>query len=531
MSNTSQPNSELASHLDLDLAIERVYRNIGSGCFPNRLDAAMIKNFKIDVKTRVTELLNDLKMDWANGTARYFDLPKQDGLVRPICYLDVEVAVAYQALVDAATASLEPYISEKFDDRILSHRLRSPNSEVMFQRPSESYRRYLDIQNEQSKSREYSHCLKLDISNYYERIYHHKLQQLLERRGVPSAVTTAICRLLRKFANGDSHGIPQGLWASDYLGNTYLLYLDEFLDDKGNLAIRYVDDYRIFCSSEAEARSILKECAGMLRELGLNLQPQKTSIITVDKVHPELKPITERFLDLQSNTVFLQRFDLAYFEADLWEEVEGAAPLTDDVVRDFERLWTEGIDQEDKRASILSFALSGLSAGASPTAEGHILENLALFPNMASASIKYLKSFGFKDKTAGILLDFVESRECIHEWQQMWILEYFSAPDADIGHYKSRLKNIMSNSNSHPLVRALISELIAHKGSDTDGEDVKRLFYSETDHRLRRHLLLGFRLLPVTERNRGISYLPSSEWGLGLVGKLVKSQVQLAGFN
>ena len=357
------------------------------------------------------------------------------------------------------------------------------------------------------------------------------MQQLLERRGVPGTITSAICTLLRKFASGDSHGIPQGLWASDYLGNIYLLYLDEFLDDRGNFAVRYVDDYRIFCSSEAEARSILKECAGVLRGLGLNLQPQKTSIVTVDKLHPELKPITERFMDLQANTVFVQRLDLAYFEADLWEKVEEEAPLTDDVVRDFEGFWTEAIDQEDKRASILSFALSGLSAGASPTAEGYILENLALFPNMASATVKYLKSLGFKSKTASVLLDFIESRECIHEWQQMWILEYFRTPDANIDQYKGRLKALMSDSNAHPLVRALISELIEHKGSDTDGDDVKRLFNSETDPRLRRHLLLGFRLLPVTERNHAISYLPSSEWGLGLVGKLVKSQLQLADFN
>ena len=384
MSLKNQNNPEFNYDLNLDLAIERVYRNIVSGCFPNRLDAAMIKHFKNDVKARVRELLNDSSMDWANGAARYFDLPKQDGLVRPICYIDVEVAIAYQALVDAATTRLEPYISERFDDRILSHRLRSLNSEAMFQRPSESYRRYLDLQHKQSKARTYSHCLRLDISNYYERIYHHKLQQLLERRGVPGVITTALCKLLRKFANGDSHSIPQGSWASDYLGNIYLLYLDEFLDDRGNLAIRYVDDYRIFCSSETEARSILKECAGMVRELGLNLQPQKTSIVAIDKLHPELKPITERFLDLQSNTLFLQRFDLAYFEADLWEEVEGEAPLTDETVRDFERLWTEAIDQEDKRASILSFALSGLSAGASPTAERYILGNLALFPNTKS---------------------------------------------------------------------------------------------------------------------------------------------------
>ena len=166
MSLEGQNNLEFNNVLDLDLAIERVRRNIGSGCFPNRLDAAMIKYFRNDIKDKVSELLSNLSMEWANGAARYFDLPKQDDLVRPICYLDVEVAIAYQALVDAATTNIEPYISTRFDDRILSHRLRSFKSEAMFQRPSESYRRYLDIQHEQSRSRTYSHCLRLDISNY-----------------------------------------------------------------------------------------------------------------------------------------------------------------------------------------------------------------------------------------------------------------------------------------------------------------------------------------------------------------------------
>lgn len=288
--------SDINSKVDLDVAIQRVYRNIIAGSFPNHLDAAILKQFPIDVKNRVEQLLNDDTMEWANGSARFFDLPKRDGLVRPICYLDVDVAVAFQALVDAATTPIEQHISSIYDDNILSHRLKSASSPVMFLPSSETYGRFVDIQHRMAHSKAYSHCLKLDIANYYERIYHHKLQQLLERRGVPGVITSALCKLLRKFSNGDSHGIPQGLWASDYLGNAYLLYLDEFLHTKGFYAIRYADDYRIFCTSEHSAQLILKECGGMLRELGLNIQPQKTSIVTLDDLDPDLKPVTQQFL-------------------------------------------------------------------------------------------------------------------------------------------------------------------------------------------------------------------------------------------
>ena len=71
------------------------------------------------------------------------------------------------------------------------------------------------------------------------------------------------------------------------------------------------------------------------------------------------------------------------------EEQQQASPLTDDDIRDFERLWTEAVDQEDSRSSILGFALSGLTAGESSTAEQYVLDQLAEFPNLASASSKY----------------------------------------------------------------------------------------------------------------------------------------------
>ena len=519
---------DLRSRLDLDLAINRVRAGILSGCFPNRLDAAIIKHLRSDVKCRVEQLLGDDSMDWANGSARFFDLPKQDGLVRPICYMDVDVAVTYQALVDAASSLIEKHMSPVLQDRVLSHKLTKPSTATMFEPPSQAYRNYIKIQHQMASSGKYSHCLRLDVANYYERIYQHKLRHLLDRYNVPGVIATALGSLLRKLSNGDSHGIPQGHWASDYLGRIYLLYLDEHLLARGTYAVRYVDDYRIFCRSEHEAHLLLKECVGLLRTLGLNVQPNKTSIVTVSSLDPELKPITQRFLNLKENTVLLRPLDNPYVdETDLWEEERAKTPVTVENVRDFENLWTEAIDQEDKRESILKFALSGLTAGESPTAEGFILDNLGDFPNLASAFTKYLISLGFKHDTASKLLDFLESDECIHEWQKMWILEYFRGTKSSIEPYKARLRELLSDSNQHPLVRALIAELIGSRGEEIDAEYVRRLFADETDPRLRRYLLLGFRLLPPTDRNYAISYLPASDWVLTLIGQLIKSNVEL----
>ena len=262
--DSSPIDTGVLSHLDIDTAINRVHRNILTGPVPNRLDALIVRVYQNEVRERVKSLFDDTSMDWANGTARFFDLPKRDGLVRPICYIDPDVAIAYQALVDATSKTIEPHISTTFDGRVLSSKLRSFTSQVMFKRTSDSYGQFIAIQHEIAHNKTYAYCLRLDIANYYERIYHHKLQQLLDTREVPAVVTAALCKLLRKFTNGDSYGIPQGLWASDYLGNAYLLYLDAFLLGKDVYAVRYVDDYRIFTDSLRDAKLILKECGQVL---------------------------------------------------------------------------------------------------------------------------------------------------------------------------------------------------------------------------------------------------------------------------
>ena len=109
----------------------------------------------------------------------------------------------------------------------------------------------------------------------------------------------------------------------------------------------------------------------------------------------------------------------------------------------------------------------------------------------------------------------------------MWLLEYFRRTMESIDPFKHRLKTLLNDVQTHPLVRALTAEIIAYKGVDADGEDMKRLFGNETDPRLRRYLLLGFRLLPVAERNYDISYLPANDWALRQVGKLIRSDVKL----
>ena len=133
-----------------DIAIKRVYRNIVRGSRSNRLDASIAKQFPEEIKRRVTELLNESSMEWANRSASFFDLPRRDKLVRPICYLDLDVSVAYQALVDKVSEVVEPYIQSHFNNIVLSHRLRSYTSELMFRDPKEAFGKFIELHHQQA---------------------------------------------------------------------------------------------------------------------------------------------------------------------------------------------------------------------------------------------------------------------------------------------------------------------------------------------------------------------------------------------
>ena len=49
-------------------------------------------------------------------------------------------------------------------------------------------------------------------------------------------------------------------------------------------------------------------------------------------------------------------------------------------------------------------------------------------------------------------------------------VRYFRRATDDIEPFKGRLMSLLDDSNQHPLVRCLLSEVIAYKGTDSDGE-------------------------------------------------------------
>src|SRR5881397_3505189 len=78
-----------------------------------------------------------------------------------------------------------------------------------------------------------------------------------------------------------SGGTPQGGVVSPALSNILLTPFDREMRLRGYQLTRYADDWVVTCKSAAEARSAVDTARRILKQLGVELHPQKTRIVHV----------------------------------------------------------------------------------------------------------------------------------------------------------------------------------------------------------------------------------------------------------
>ena len=117
-----------------------------------------------------------------------------------------------------------------------------------------------------------------DIADHYTRINHHRLENSLNRNCGGDQVKK-LMRLLQRFSNTRSYGLPVGGPASRLLAELSLVDVDLRLSNSGIEFVRYADDYTMFTNSKPSAYKALIELSDSLALEGLSLQKQKTRIM------------------------------------------------------------------------------------------------------------------------------------------------------------------------------------------------------------------------------------------------------------
>lgn len=190
--------------------------------------------------------------------------------------------VVYTALVlrifDAVEAGRDP----KENNRAFSYR-KTPGLDPSLFHPERNYRNWLNVIQAKIFSEEYSHVIRTDISDYYSRIYRHRLENILESLSGERRVVKKIEGFISDWRSRQSFGLPVGSNASRLLAEAALNDTDMGLISEGYEHTRYVDDMVIFIRKGQDPYAALGYLAKQLSENeGLSLNIQKTKILSWD---------------------------------------------------------------------------------------------------------------------------------------------------------------------------------------------------------------------------------------------------------
>lgn len=133
-------------------------------------------------------------------------------------------------------------------------------------------------------ARSVSHVLVCDISDFYPRIYHHRLENALHKATSNADECWRIITLLMSFSKGASYGLPVGGPAARLLSELLLNRVDRLLVANGVVFCRFADDYHIFAKSAEQAyRHLLFLSEKLSENEGLLLQKSKTRILSSEE--------------------------------------------------------------------------------------------------------------------------------------------------------------------------------------------------------------------------------------------------------
>lgn len=140
--------------------------------------------------------------------------------------------------------------------------------------------------------------ISCDISNFYDRLNLHRLQNiLLSIPEINKNVVNILNEILLFWSNRDSYGLPVGSNASRILAEASLITVDKYLLDKKIKFTRFVDDFRLFAKDAKEAHTWLSILVERLNQEGLFLNTSKTKISSYNELKKEQNEESAKRID------------------------------------------------------------------------------------------------------------------------------------------------------------------------------------------------------------------------------------------
>ena len=169
-----------------------------------------------------------------------------------------------------------------------SHRLELTPEGAFFS-PDTGWKDFHTRSKELARTNRFSHILLADISDFYNQLGQHRIQNALEMAAVSAGRSRNIEQFLNQLTAKQSQGLPVGPTASAVLAEACLIDVDNFLLRQNVPHVRYADDFHIFCISRRQAIEIRHALSEYLFAVHrLSLESSKSSVQHVTQFLKEL---------------------------------------------------------------------------------------------------------------------------------------------------------------------------------------------------------------------------------------------------
>ncbi len=267
-----------------DLALENIIRHGDTDIFPFPFESRLFKDKKKDVKQKLIQTFDEFDKKIIEVP------PNQINSFSSIGYYGYRWATQIDPFWNAFFLGLVLKIAEDIEKirspsyNIYSYRFKPSIDEGSLFDKQISWRKYQEDSIIECSKDEIKFVLTCDIADFYPRIYHHRLENAIDRIDSSKNFSSKIKRLLQIFSETKSYGVPVGCPASRILAELALDSIDKLLSMNRINYKRYVDDFIIFCNSKEDAHNTLTLLSKKLMENeGLTLQKHKTNIVTKEE--------------------------------------------------------------------------------------------------------------------------------------------------------------------------------------------------------------------------------------------------------
>ena len=254
---------------NLEMAWEKVKENRGSG----GVDGQTLAAFEAQLGVQLARLEKELQENtYQPQPVLQHPIPKRDkpGEFRMLGVPTIYDRVCQQALLNR----LEPIFEPIFDDASFGYRRGRSTKDALRK-----------VWKEIQGGSEW--IVDGDLKDFFGSVDHEKLLTLVAHRIADGRVLRLVEAMLKAGSYGKGQlfpterGTPQGGVVSPALSNILLTPFDREMRLRGYQLTRYADDWVITCQSAAEARSAVEAARRILKQLGVELHPQKTRIVHV----------------------------------------------------------------------------------------------------------------------------------------------------------------------------------------------------------------------------------------------------------